>query len=447
MLETKILSQLLTDTAYLRKVIPYLDVDYFENANEQIVCKLVTDHFQKYNKAPSKAALETEVEGRALPDKIFDDSVSLIRNLSSDKEDLDWMVDKTEEFCKERALINALMQSVELSETDEKGKIPDIMHKALGVSFDSHVGHDYFEDAEERITFFQTAENKIPFDIEYLNKITNGGTTSKTMNCFMAPTGKGKSLALCHLAAAYVSAGVDVLYISMEMSEEWISRRIDANYLDIDINDVEDIEKTEFVKSIKRIKTKTKGRLFVKEYPTGSAHVGHFRHLMSELKVKKNFKPRVIIIDYINITASFKMKDKNNSYNYVKSVAEECRGFFVENDVIGWTATQVNRDGIKASDFDMGDTSESMGLVHTLDLFLGMMATEEIEAGGAVKMKQLKNRYGDMNYYNSFLVGIDKPKMRLYDYDDQTRISKEQNESGHTKQTEKVDRLKAAFAS
>ncbi|PCJ96742.1 MAG: DNA primase [Hyphomicrobiales bacterium] len=431
MLENKILSQLLTDDIYLRKVIIHLDTDYFENANEQIVCKLITDYFQKYNKAPTKSILETEIESRELPENIYDSSILLVKNLKDEVHDNEWLIDKTEEFCKERALNNALFKSVELSESDEKNKIPEILSKALGISFDNDLGHDYIKDAEKRFKFYNTEHNKIPFDIDLLNKITKNGVTRKTFNCLMAPTGKGKSLALCHMAAAYRSSGYNVLYISHEMSEEWISRRIDANYFDIDINDVEDMEYDKFMAQIKIQDRKSAGVLKVKEYPTGTAHVGHIRHLISEYKMKENFVPDVIIIDYINIMCSYKMKNKGDSYGYIKSIAEEVRGLFVELDVVGWSATQVNREGVKASDFDMGETSESMGLVHTLDLFLGMMATEELEAMGLVKFKQLKNRYGALDYYSSFVVGIDKPKMRLFDADDQGSITKEPNDSGH----------------
>jgi replicative DNA helicase len=335
------------------------------------------------------------------------------------KTDFDWLFETTEKWCKDRAIYLAIIKSIGIIDGKEKdqapGAIPDILSKALGVSFDRNIGHDYIENAEQRYEFYNTVENKLPFDIELLNTITKGGVSNKTLNVLMASTGVGKSLVLCHFASSYLAQSKNVLYITMEMSEERIAERIDANLFDVDIGSIQNMGKRDFTSRIDKIKMNTHGKLVIKEYPTASAHVGHFRALVDELKLKKEFVPDVICVDYLNICASSRLKATGDTYSYVKSIAEEIRGLAIELDVPIWTATQSNRSGYQNSDVDLNSTSESFGLPATADLFLALISTEELEDMDQIMVKQLKNRYGDLSKHRRFVVGIDKPKMKLYD--------------------------------
>lgn len=446
MIEETILAHLVYDAEYSRKVIPHIIPEYFEKPSHQIACKLILNHFKKYNKNPTKEVLRTELESKSLPDKIYEETSSFLKSMTFEQQDQDWIFDKTEEYVKERALFNALTEAVEASETDKKGEIPDILQKALSISFDTAIGHDYFADAKARYEFYHRKESRIPFDIELLNKITQGGTYKKTFNMLMAGTGVGKSLVMCHMAAANIAMGMNVLYITMEMSEEWISKRIDANLFNIDINDIDDLSEDEYLGRIDKLRKKTHGNLKVKEFPTSGAHVGHFRYLLSELKQKQGFVPDVIYIDYLNICSSFKKGPGAGMYEYNKSIAEEIRGLAVEGNYCIWSATQVNREGLKMSDFDMTETSESMGIVHTLDLFLALITTDELEKMHQIKFKQMKNRYGPKDFYKSFAVGIKRSSMRLYDIDDQDTITKDAEPEEDTPRTKSMkDKFEEAF--
>lgn len=422
--------------------------EYFPQVGHQICCKLILDHYKKYNRQPTSDIIKTELSSKALSDKIFKETMNFIEDLEYQEQDVDWLFDKTEEYCKERALDNALELAVEKSQTKDRGQIPDILTKALSVSFSSELGHDFFKDAEERFDYYHEPKNRIPFDIDILNKITNGGIMKKTMNCLMAGSGVGKSLVMCHFAAANLSMGYNVLYITLEMSEEWISKRIEANLFDLDINEIDNLEKDEYLSKIKMLRGKTTGNLIVHEYPTSSAHAGHFRFLLSELKMKKGFIPDFIYVDYLNICSSFKLQPNAGMYAYNKSIAEELRAIAVEYDAAIWTATQVNRDGLKATDFDMSDVSESMGIVHTLDIFLGLMTTDELEAMNLIKFKQLKNRYSPSNFFKSFCVGITRGMMKLFDAEDnaQSNVTKPANDKSNVTDEKSIkDKFKDAF--
>jgi replicative DNA helicase len=447
MIDDIILSQLLRNEHFSKVATPHIQTEYFEADRHQIVHHLISDYSKKYRILPSRNVLLSELENKNLPEKIYQDAVTTIKSISStdDVYDDEWLLEKTEQFCKDRALSNALLEAVNKSESEDRGEIPEILKKALSISFDNHIGHDYFNDAEERHEFYSRKLNKIAYDLELLNLITQGGVLRKTLNCLLAGTGVGKSMALCHFAASYIAQGYNVLYVTMEMAEEEISKRIDANLFDIDINHIADIGHDDFMRKINSLQSKIHGKLIIKEYPTSTAHVGHIRHLLSELKLKKNFIPDVLIVDYVNIMSSFRHKSNKGMYEYVKSIGEELRGLCVEYNMVGWTATQVNRDGLKSNDFDMTETSESMGLVHALDLFLAIIATEELEKINMLKFKQLKNRYGPISIKPSFLVGVDRPKMRLFNSEEQNKITKIEDPLDETISTN-LDNLKSKFA-
>jgi replicative DNA helicase len=426
-----ILSQLIKNEEFSKVAIAHVETEYFEEDRHQVVHHLINDHIKKYNSLPGKSTLLSEIETKKLPEKLYQEAISTINQITEDNEsyDYDWLINNTEEYCKQRGLDNALIEAVAKSETDDKGEIPEILKKALSITFDNHIGHDYFADAEERFEFYNQKLNKIPFDIDLLNTITNGGLPKKTLSALLAGTAVGKTMFMCHLAAAYMAMGYNVLYITLEMAEEQISKRIDANLFDLDIAKVENMEKSDFDRIVNVLSNKITGKLIVKEYPTSMANVGHIRHLLSELKLKKNFKPDVLIIDYINIMSSFRHKTNKGMYEYIKSIGEEVRGLCVENDVIGWTATQVNRDGLKSNDFDITETAESMGFVHTLDFFLGLISTEELERINLLKVKQLKNRYASKDNHSSFTVGVDRSKMKIYNCDEQSAVTPEAAET------------------
>ena len=421
-IENLILRSLVHNEDYSRKVIPFIQPEYFHDHAERILFEEIGQYMAKYNTRPSIPALSIEVESRT---DLTGEQVEGMRATLRDFEPVtgtdDWMMDSTENWCKKQAIYNALMESVGIANGDDKNKsedaIPSILSDALGVSFDANVGHDYIENADDRYAFYHQTEDKIQFDIEMLNKITQGGLPNKTLNIALAGTGVGKSLFMCHVAASTLMQGKNVLYITCEMAEEKIAERIDANLLNVNIQDLKELPKSMFDKKISKLAAKTQGSLVIKEYPTASAHSGHFKALLNELKLKKNFTPDMIFIDYLNICASSRIRagSNANSYTLVKSIAEELRGLAVEFNVPIVSATQTTRSGYGNSDVDITDTSESFGLPATADLMIALISTEELEGLGQIMVKQLKNRYNDLNYLKRFVVGIDRAKMRLYD--------------------------------
>ena len=417
-----ILSNLLHDEVYTRKVLPFIRDEYFEERTDRVVFQQIAEYVKAYDGLPSKEVLHIEAEKR---DDLTQDEFSLVEKLidalHESTSERAWAEDTTESWCKERAIYLALMKSIQIADgQDEKHSndaIPDILKDALAVGFDQHVGHDYIDDSEGRYEYYHRKENKIEFDLEMFNKITAGGVSNKTLNIALAGTGVGKSLFMCHYAASVLLQGKNVLYVTCEMAEEKIAERIDANLLNTNIKEVAELPKTIFEKKVNKLREKTQGKLIIKEYPTASAHVGHFRSLLSELKLKKNFIPDIIFIDYLNICASSRYRSavNVNSYNYVKAIAEELRGLAVEFDVPIFSATQTTRSGFTSTDPDLTDTSESFGLPATADLMIALISSDELEELGQIMVKQLKNRYNDPTYNKRFVVGIDRPKMRLYD--------------------------------
>ena len=421
-IENLILRSLVHNEKYSRKVIPFIEPDYFHDSSERVLFEEIIQYMVKYNSSPTVEALGIEVEARH---DLTETEIQSIRESLQSFESVtgtdDWMLDSTESWCKKQAIYNALMESVSIANGDSKQKtedaIPSILSDALAVSFDSNVGHDYIENASERFEFYHQKEDKIPFDIELLNKITKGGLPNKTLNIALAGTGVGKSLFMCHVAASSLMEGKNVLYITCEMAEEKIAERIDANLLNVNIQNLTDLPKQMFESKIVKLAKKTAGSLVIKEYPTAQAHSGHFKALLNELKLKKNFTPDIIFIDYLNICASSRIKagSNANSYTLVKSIAEELRGLAVEFDVPIVSATQTTRSGYGNSDVNITDTSESFGLPATADLMVALISTEELEELGQIMVKQLKNRYNDPTIHKRFVVGIDRAKMRLVD--------------------------------
>lgn len=421
--ETLILKHLLNDDDYLRKTLPYLKTEYFSDRVDQTVYKMIDGYVGKYNNAPTREALVIELDELGnLSDDEYKKCVSAVQELVVEQpEDKDWLVNTTEKFCQEKAIYNAIMDSIAIidgnNDKKDKGSIPELLSDALSVSFDPNIGHDFIDDAESRYDFYHKVEERIPFDLEYMNKITKGGLPKKTLNIILAGTGVGKSLAMCHCASANLMEGKNVLYITMEMAEEKIAERIDANLLNVTLDQLKELPKDMYNKKIERVKGKTSGKLIVKEYPTASAGTGHFRHLINELKLKRSFTPDVIYIDYLNICMSSRIRGgaQVNSYTLVKSIAEEIRGLAVECNVPIVSATQTTRSGYTNSDVGLEDTSESFGLPATADFMIALVSTEELEDLGQIMVKQLKNRYGDPNTHKRFVVGVDRAKMRLYD--------------------------------
>lgn len=422
-LEDQILSSLIYSDDYARKIIPFLKFEYFEHRTDRVVAEEIVKHFNKYNKHISREALLIELSNRDdISAKESLDVEKIVKSLKQTDTAIEWLVDSTESFFKKRAVYNAILESIQVIQGENtklsEDSIPGILQEALSVSFDTNVGHDYLEDAESRYDFYHLKEEGIPFDLELMNKITGGvGLRKSTLTAIASRTGGGKSLMMCHVAASTLMQGKNVLYISMEMSEERIAERIDANLFNTEIQNLRYLPESTFKSRVDGIKNKTQGRLIVKEYPTGSAHAGHFRALIEELKQKKNFIPDLIIVDYINICASQRIRAnaQANSYTLVKSIAEELRAIAQEYKVPMLTATQLNRGGIDSSDVEMTDTSESMGLVHSLDLYFALIRTEELDALGQVMVKQLKNRYGDPSKYRKFVLGLDAARMKFYD--------------------------------
>jgi len=424
------LSKLILNDTYTKKVLPFIKDDYFDSSSHRILFSTLSEYVNKFETTPEPNALKIEVEKRRdISEEIYKEVEQFLNNLDRDHYNEDWLIETTEKWCKEKAIYIALMESVKIADGQDKTRtkdaIPSIMSEALGVCFDDHVGHDYIQDSDERYDFYHKKEEKIPFDIEYLNKITKGGLPNKTLNIALAGTGVGKSLFMCHMASSVLLQGRNVLYITMEMAEEKIAERIDANLLDIPIQQLNSplLTKEKYSSKLLQLKQKTQGKLIIKEYPTASAHVGHFKALLNELSMKKGFSPDIIFIDYLNICASSRYKGTIvNSYTYVKAIAEELRGLAVEQNVPIVSATQTTRAGFGSSDVDLTDTSESFGLPATADLMLALISTEDLEGLNQIMVKQLKNRYNDPTMYKRFVVGIDRSKMRLYDCDQQDDI-------------------------
>jgi archaellum biogenesis ATPase FlaH len=424
-IEQTILRNILTDEKYMRKVLPFIKPDYFQGVYRTLF-KEAGKYVAKYNKLPTSETLIIELqESSSMSNEQFQMSMDIVPQLfTHEKIDHDWLIDSTEKWCQDRAIHNAIMESITIIDGKHdsltKGARPDLLSKALGVAFDTNVGHDYVENAEQRYEFYHTEEDRIPFDLEYFNKITKGGVPNKTLNIALAGTGVGKSLFMCHVAANALVEGRNVLYITMEMAEERIAERIDANLLNVPIDQLDTMSKDMFTTKVADLARKTTGKLIVKEYPTGSAHSGHFRGLLNELKLKKQFEPDIIFIDYLNICASSRMKAMGgsiNSYTYIKAIAEELRGLAVEYDLPIFSATQTTRSGYSNSDVGLEDTSESFGLPATADLMFALISTEELEQMNQMMVKQLKNRYNDPTQHKRFVIGVDRSKMRLFDVD------------------------------
>ena len=423
-LEITILSNLVYNEKYARKVLPFIKSEYFTDRANKIIFLEIHEYIMQYETLPSLNAVAIECQERTdLNEDQFKECIEVLNVLSDDSADYDWLVDTTEKWCQERAIYLSLMESVKIADGQDskrdKGAIPQILSEALGVSFDQHVGHDYVSDAQSRYEFYHRHEDKIPFDLSFFNKITKGGLPNKTLNIALAGTGVGKSLFMCHCAAAALLQGKNVLYITLEMAEEKIAERIDANLLNIPIQKLADLPKSMFDKKIRTLSNKTKGKLIIKEYPTASAHVGHFKSLVSDLALKRSIKPDIIFVDYLNICASQRYKGSIvNSYTYVKAIAEELRGFACECGVPIVSATQTTRSGYGSTDVDLTDTSESFGLPATADLMFALISTEELEGMNQIMVKQLKNRYNDPTMNKRFCVGIDRAKMKLYDVEE-----------------------------
>ena len=421
--EFLILRNLLYNEEYVRKVIPFIKAEYFEDFNQKVVFEEILSFVQEYNDTATKEVLCIETEKRQdINDSSFKEITQLISYLEDQPTEFNWLVDTTEKWCRDRAIYIALMESIQLADgkaDESKGRdaIPSILSDALAVSFDTHIGHDYLNDYEERYESYHRKEDKIEFDLEYFNKITKGGLPNKTLNIALAGTGVGKSLFMCHVASSALLQGKNVLYITLEMAEEKIAERIDANLLNVPIQDIVDLPKQMFDKKVINLAKKTQGTLIIKEYPTASAHSGHFKALLQELALKKSFRPDIIFIDYLNICASSRYRGNStvNSYSYIKAIAEELRGLAVEANLPIVSATQTTRSGFGSSDVELTDTSESFGLPATADLMFALISTDDLEGLNQIMVKQLKNRYNDPTIFKRFMVGIDRAKMRLYD--------------------------------
>ena len=439
--EFLILRNLLFNEEYARKVVPFIKGEYFEDVNQKIVFEEILKFIQEYNQMPTQEVLLIEVEKRNdVNESIFKELVRTIQCLEDVPVEFGWLVDTTEKWCRDRAIYLALMESIHIADGNDEKKnrdaIPSILSDALSVSFDNHIGHDYLQDYEARYETYHRKEEKIEFDLDYFNKITKGGLPNKTLNIALAGTGVGKSLFMCHVASSVLLQGRNVLYITMEMAEERIAERIDANLLNVPIQDIVELPKSMFENKVNNLAKKTQGTLIIKEYPTASAHAGHFKSLLNELALKKSFRPDIIFIDYLNICASSRYRGNStvNSYSYIKSIAEELRGLAVEANVPIVSATQTTRSGYGSSDVELTDTSESFGLPATADLMFALISTEELEELGQLLVKQLKNRYNDPTIHKRFIVGIDRAKMRLYDCEQSA-----QNDMLDNKQEEEYD--------
>lgn len=440
-LQQTVLRNIITNESYMRKVLPFVKPNYFEG-NYKLMFRQLVKYVAKYNRLPSKEAFLIEIDqSDVVPDEKYAEVVDLVPEIFvQEPVDEEWLLDKTEQWCQDRAIHLAILEAINIidgkSEKLTKNAIPELLTEALAVTFDNSIGHDYLEDMEKRFDFYTEDRPRVPFDLDFFNKITGGGLFNKTLTIALAGTGVGKSLFMCHVAAACLLMGYDVLYITMEMSEEMIAQRIDANLLDIPINKIEETPKDVFTSKIGALKLKTTGKLVIKEYPTGGAHAGHFRALLNDLKLKKQFKPQIVFIDYLNICSSSRLKNMGgaiNSYSYIKAIAEELRGLGVEYDVPIVSATQTTRTGYGSSDPGLEDTSESFGLPATADLMFALISNDELAKDNQIMVKQLKNRYNDPNFNKRFLVGVNKLHMRLYDLDEteQAQIAKEPERIPH----------------
>ena len=421
-IEKVILQNLANDDVFMRKVIPFLKRDYFIDNNEKIIYDKIKNFIDEYNVIPTKDALVIAAQNdKSLNEDQYKEVVELIHDLEPTDHNKDWLYKETEKFCKDKAIYNAILQSISIIDGRDKARsedgIPQLLQDALGVCFDNNVGHDYIESADKRYEFYHRVESRVPFDLEYFNKITNGGMPNKTLNVCLAGTGVGKSLFMCHVAASVLAQGKNVLYITLEMAEERIAERIDANLMNITMDQLKDLPKTLFDNRIEKIRAKTEGTLIIKEYPTTGAHTGHFKALLNELQLKKQFKPDIIIIDYLNICASSRFKGgaNINSYTLIKSIAEELRGLAVEENLPILSATQTTRGGYGNTDVELTDTSESFGLPATVDFMFALISTEDMEKMNQLMVKQLKNRYNDPTTNKRFVIGVDRAKMKLYD--------------------------------
>ena len=438
-IERTALRNLVFNEEYTRRVIPFIRKEYFEDRAERTIFEEIQKFVTEYNKNPTRETLEIDLQKRKdLNETEYNRIVDIIKSLNPQEVDLDWLLNTTEKFCKDRAIHNAVLDGIHIIEGKDKQRspeaIPDILSDALAVSFDTSVGHDYLEDIDQRFDFYHTKEEKIPFDIDFFNKITKGGLPPKTLNVALAGTGVGKTLFMCHIASHILSMNKNVLYITMEMAEERIAERIDANLMNVSMEDLQSLNRKMFTDKLTKISTKTTGKLIIKEYPTASAHAGHFRTLINELALKKTFKPDIVFIDYINICASsrFKPGANVNSYTYIKSIAEELRGLAVECNFPIVTATQTTRTGFVSTDVGLEDTSESFGLPATADLMFALISTEELEEAGQMMVKQLKNRYNDPTMNRKFVIGVDRARMKLYDVEQaaQTLVNQKLDEEG-----------------
>ena len=420
-IENTIISSLFFNEDYTRKVLPFVKEEYFGNRVEQLLYGEIFKFVEKYNNLPTKDAMLIELGQRKdINEEELNHLKDYVTQIENTEPDVQWLTETTEKFCKDRAVHNAVLSGIKILDGKDKKQtaeaIPHILSDALAVSFDKSVGHDYIEDAEDRFKWYHTKEKRYQFDLDYMNRITKGGVPSKTLNIALAGTGVGKSLFMCHVASSYLLQGLNVLYITLEMAEERIAERIDANLLDVTMEDLHDMPQQLYEGKITKLREKTQGQLVIKEYPTASAHSGHFKSLMNELALKKSFRPDVIFIDYLNICASSRFKGGNiSSYFYVKAIAEELRGLAVEFNVPIFSATQTTRTGYVSTDIGLEDTSESFGLPATADFMFALISNEELEALGQMKVKQLKNRYNDPSINRAFIVGVDRAKMRLYD--------------------------------
>jgi len=420
-LETTILSNLIFNEDYARKVIPFIKEEYFQDGVEKVIFKSIWQYADEYKSAATISALAIELQKATLNDEHYKTSLEYLESLEKDEVGLEWLTDQTEQWCKDKAIYNAVLNSIHIIEGKDKEQTPDalpsLLTQALSVSFDKHIGHDYIEQSDDRYEFYNRSEEKIPFDLDFFNRITKGGMPNKTLNIAIAGTGVGKSLFMCHVAAATLMQGKNVLYITMEMAEEKIAERIDVNLMNITMDDLHDLPKHMYESKFERVKKKTQGQLIVKEYPTASAHCGHFRSLFNELKLKKDFKPDLVFVDYINICAStrFRAGANVNSYTYIKAIAEEMRGLAVEYNLPIMSATQTTRTGFVSTDIGLEDTSESFGLPATADFMFALIQTEELEELNQMLVKQLKNRYADPTSNKKFIIGVDRSRMKLYD--------------------------------
>ena len=448
-LETTILSNLFFREQYARKALPFLKAEYFSKRIEQVLFGEIVQFVEKYNNLPTKETILIEVEKRKdINEEELSEIKDYVAGVSNENSDEQWLLDTTEKFCKDRAVHNAVLSGIKILDGKDKQHtpeaIPHILSEALAVSFDKSVGHDYLADAENRFEWYHTKEKRYQFDLDYMNRITKGGVPSKTLNIALAGTGVGKSLFMCHAASAYLQQGCNVLYVTLEMAEERIAERIDANLLDVSMEDLHVMPKDLYNNKIKKINAKTSGKLIIKEYPTASAHSGHFRSLLNELSLKKSFKPDIIFIDYLNICASSRFKGGNiSSYFYIKAIAEELRGLAVEFDVPIFSATQTTRTGFTSTDIGLEDTSESFGLPATADFMFALISNEELEALGQMKVKQLKNRYNDPSVNRAFIIGVDRSKMRLYDVNQsaQNIVDANQTEDPYVKKERAYDKF------